>query len=278
MIPYNFEYYQPTSLGQAVDLYTELSAQNKCPVYYSGGTEIITMARLNQLKTKAVIDVKQIPECRVYAIEKNMLVVGGGVVLTQLRDFNAFPVLGEPAGFPADRSVRNKITVIGNICGNIQYKEAILGYLVTDSCVAIYGRNGKRVVPVREAFDHRIRIETGELVYQLATNMSYSTLPYYCVKKTKHGGSGYPLISMAALKKDKRIHMAFSGVCDYPFRSEQMEVDINQKDVPRELRVKRAVSHVPGLILDDILGSAEYRKFVLGNILCDILTKLEGEC
>ncbi|HWQ78417.1 MAG TPA: FAD binding domain-containing protein [Anaerovoracaceae bacterium] len=277
MIPYNFEYYQPDSLSEAVNLYDELSSMNMQPVYYAGGTEIITMARTNELKTKAVIDIKQIPECRVFAIEGNALVVGASISLTQLREFKSFPVLSETAGFPADHTSRNKITVIGNICGSIQYKEAVLGYMVTDSNATIYGKNGRRVLPINEAFDKRLRIEKGELVCQLATDMSGSKLPNFCIKKTKQGVGGYPLISMAALKKDNRIRMAFSGLCDFPFRSEEMEEDINHTGIPKELRIKLAISHVPGPILDDIQGSAEYRKFVLSNLLEEILAKLDGE-
>jgi CO/xanthine dehydrogenase FAD-binding subunit len=277
MIPYNFEYYKPDSLSEAVNIYDALSSMNKQPRYYSGGTEIITMARTNELITKAVIDIKEIPECRVFAVEGNALVVGASIALTQLREFKSFPALSETAGFPADHTARNKITVIGNICSNIPYKEAVLGYMVTDSSVIIYGKNGRRALPISIVFDKSLQIEKGELVYQLATDMSYSKLPNFCIKKTKQGRGGYPLISMAALKRDNRIRMAFSGVCDFPFRSGRMEEDINNTEIPKELRIKWAISHVPGPILDDIQGSSEYRRFVLSNLLEDILVKWDGE-
>ncbi len=60
MIAFNFEYYKPDSLDEAVKLHKGLSESGKEPLYYSGGTEIITMARRNDLVTKAVIDIKGI--------------------------------------------------------------------------------------------------------------------------------------------------------------------------------------------------------------------------
>ena len=44
MIPFDFEYYRPDSISQAVDLFMSLTRQAKKPMYYGGGTEIISMA------------------------------------------------------------------------------------------------------------------------------------------------------------------------------------------------------------------------------------------
>ena len=60
MIPYDFEYHRPTTLSEALQLYESLDKGGKQPMYYSGGTEMITLARLNLIQTKAVIDIKAI--------------------------------------------------------------------------------------------------------------------------------------------------------------------------------------------------------------------------
>jgi len=277
MIAFDFEYYKPNSLSEAVNIYKKLSLINKQPLYYSGGTEIITMARDNGIITGAVIDIKGIPECNVFELNNNKLVIGASVTLTQVSESKLFPLISETSRFPADHTARNKISVIGNICGNIIYKEAVLGYLVAESGVIIYGEKGKRVLPINQAFNKKLQLEKGEFLAQLIVDMSYSQLPYVCVKKTKQGKGGYPLISMAALKKNNYIQMAFSGVCGFPFRSKSMETDMNNKSIPREKRIQQAISHLPAPILGDIQGSAEYRKFVLSNILKDILVILDGE-
>lgn len=48
---------------EAVDIYTRLCSEGKQPLYYGGGTEIISMARTHNIYTDAVIDIKGIPEC-----------------------------------------------------------------------------------------------------------------------------------------------------------------------------------------------------------------------
>ncbi|WP_178075210.1 FAD binding domain-containing protein, partial [Pseudomonas sp. 2995-1] len=65
MIPFDFEYYRPNSIEEAGELFEMLDKEGKEPVYFSGGTEIITLGRLNILYTNAVIVLKEIPECRI---------------------------------------------------------------------------------------------------------------------------------------------------------------------------------------------------------------------
>ncbi|WP_291568346.1 MULTISPECIES: FAD binding domain-containing protein [unclassified Clostridium] len=277
MIAFNFEYYKPNSLDEAVKLYKELSDSGKEPLYYSGGTEIITMARRNDLVTKAVIDIKGIPECNVFEIKDNQLIIGAAVTLTHISENKSIPFLSKTADFPADHTSRNKITVGGNICGKIIYKEAVLGHLIGDSSVSIYGEKGKRNAPIIQAFNQRLQLEKGEFLFQLATEMSYSNLPYISVKKTKQGKMEYPLISMAAIKKNNNIQMAFSGACPFPFRSMEMEEYINNKAITKEQRIEGAINHLPAPIFGNIQGSSEYKKFVLKNLLEYTLETLDGE-
>ena len=277
MIAFDFEYYKPDSLNEAVKLYGELSRSNKQPLYYSGGTEIITMARRNDIFTKAVIDIKGIPECNVYEKRGHQLVIGAAVTLTHIAENKLIPVLSRTANFAADHTARNKITIGGIICGKIMYKEAVLGHLIANSNTIIYGEKGKRIVPINQAFNQSLQLKEGEFLFQLTTDMSYSDLPYISVKKTKQGKTGYPLISMAALKKANNIRMAFSGLCSFPFRSARMEQAINNKAIPREQRIEEAINNLPAPIFGNIQGSSEYKKFVLRNLLDDILGSLDGE-
>lgn len=277
MIDFNFEYYKPNSLDEAVKVYNKLSSMNKDPLYYSGGTELITMAKDNEIFTKAVIDLKGIPECNIYEVKDNKLITGSSITLTRSAESKLLPVLSCTSRFPADRTARNKISVVGNFCGSIIYKEAILGHLVCDSSVFIYGNKGGRNILLAEVFNKNVQLENSEFIVQISTDMSYSKAPYLCVKKVKQGKGGYPLISMAAIKKEGKIKIAFSGLCNFPFRAYGMEVIINDNSISMNQRVAMAIEKVPGPILNDIQGSSEYRKFVLSNILRDTLTIMDGE-
>ncbi|MGZ4108031.1 MAG: FAD binding domain-containing protein [Tumebacillaceae bacterium] len=102
MISFDFEYYKPDTIRQAVELHRRLEAEGKAPKYYGGGTEIITGARLDFFRTGAVIDLKGIPECNVMQFDRDTLVLGATVSLTRVSESNLFPLLSNCAGRAAD--------------------------------------------------------------------------------------------------------------------------------------------------------------------------------
>ncbi|KEK23446.1 FAD binding domain-containing protein [Bacillus gaemokensis] len=276
MIPFDFEYYRPCSIKEAIQLFHQLDEEGKSPLYYGGGTEIITMGRLQQIVTKAVIDLKDIPECNVCAWNDRKLTLGATLTLTEVQDAKVFPLLGETAERAADHTARNKITLGGNIAGKIIYREAVLPFLLADSIFVIAGREGVKHIPAQKAFIEKLQLQKGEFLIQIITDQKYVEFPYYSVKKRQLEKIDYPLVTVSALKSDDSIRIAFSGLCAFPFRSLTMEAALNDWDVPVEKRIERALLHIPALILDDIRGSRAYRIFVLKHVLYDVLIKLEG--
>lgn len=276
MISFDFEYYKPTALSEAVQLFQQLDAQGKQPLYYAGGTEIISMARLHHLYTGAVIDIKGIPETHVYQFHQDHLVIGANVTLTQLAERNLFPLLGETVRHIADFTNRNRITLGGDICGKIIYREAVLPFLLADSLVVTSGPSGNRHVPIRQIFNGELQLEKGEFLVQLLTDRRLVELPFVTLKKTKLEEIDYPLVRVAALKMGNRIRVAFSGVSAIPFRSLQVEALLNDATLPLASRIEEVIRQWPLSILDDMLGSAAYRAFVLRNTLFDVWAALEG--
>ncbi|WP_029192770.1 FAD binding domain-containing protein [Paenibacillus harenae] len=277
MIPYDFAYFKASTAEEAVELYQSLREQGKQPVYYAGGTEIITLGRMKEVYTEAVIDIKGITECQTLQLEQNQLVMGAALPLTKLQEANLFPLLSQTISEIADHTARNKITLGGNLCGNIYYREAVLPLLIADTDVVIAGKSGRRRIPLNSIFDERPCLEDGELLTQLITQSDYLGLPYYSVKKRRQWDVGYPLITVTALKKEGKIRVSFSGVCLFPFRSERIEECLNDTRLNPDDRIERAIQHLPKPISNDVEGSPEYRLFVLKNTLLDVLQALEGE-
>ncbi|WP_338472127.1 FAD binding domain-containing protein [Niallia sp. XMNu-256] len=277
MISYDFEYYLPISIKEAVQLYEDLQKKGKDPIYFSGGTEIITLGRLNAVKTGAVIDIKGIPECRTFQTHKEHLLIGAATTLTDIEERNPFPLLSKTVSEIADRTARNKITAGGNICGQIFYREAVLPFLLCDSEMVIAGLNGIKTVPINEIFNEKLLLERGELLVGIKTDISYLELPYVSIKRRRQWNTGYPLITVAALKVNGNIRIAISGLTSYPFRSKQMEEQLNNKGSSLHQRIDEAIQTLTVPPLDDSEGSFQYRLFVLKNTLHDVFRQLEGE-
>lgn len=277
MISFDFEYYKPSSIQEAVGLFWKLEDEGKQPIYYSGGTEILTLGRLNLVYTNAVIDLKGIPETMVLQSHEGYLALGASLSLTEIEEAGVFPLLSKTASEVADHTARNKITLGGNICGQIFYREAVLPFLLTDSLVMIADSEGMKLYPLTLVFNEQLQLAKGAFLVFLLTEKQYLDMPYVSVKKRQQWDTGYPLVTIAALKKENQIRVAFSGVCPFPFRSKEIEEHLNNEQVPLEERVRSAIDHIPEPILDDVEGSAAYRKFVIKNVLFDMMAELEGD-
>ncbi|HCJ58205.1 MAG TPA: xanthine dehydrogenase, partial [Clostridiaceae bacterium] len=95
MIPYNFDYYRPDTIDEAVQIFKQLDRENKNPLYYGGGSEIISMARVHNIHTRAVIDLKAIPENNVLEFQGDKLVIGSSVTLSRISESKLYPLLGK---------------------------------------------------------------------------------------------------------------------------------------------------------------------------------------
>ncbi|NHC39705.1 xanthine dehydrogenase [Bacillus sp. MM2020_1] len=275
MLPFDFDYYKPTSLKEAVDLYQYLDQHGKQPMFFSGGTELITLGRIDLAYTEAVIDIKGIPECNVMQISADHLLLGSSLTLTKIEEANLFPLLTKTASEVADHTARGKITLGGNICAQIFYREAVLPFLLADSQVLIVGPDGKKMVPIHELFLEKLQLKKGEFLIQLATETRFISAPFYSFKRRQQWDTGYPLITVAALKIGQEVRVAISGLCPFPFRSKELEASLNKRDLPVSLRIDEGLSKLPKPILDDVEGSANYRLFVLRNLLSDVFTVLD---
>lgn len=275
MIPFDFEYYRPDSIEEAVTVFGRLDNEQKQPLYLGGGSEIITLGRLNQLQTRAVIDLKQIPECKALQLEAEELVLGAGLSLTQVAEANYFPLLTESAGRVADHTSRCTITLGGNICSNLMYREAVLTFLVADSQAVIAGMQGIRRVAFSDVFNKRLHLHRGEFLVQIATHAGLLASPHRGVKKTKDSRINYPLVSCAFLKCDERLRMAVTGLCPFPFRIQEIEDCLNDKTLEPEERIVQSMRYLPAPIVADVEGSAQYRQFVYSNTLAEAIAQFE---
>ncbi|EKN70763.1 PucC [Neobacillus bataviensis LMG 21833] len=275
MLPFDFDYYRPATIQEAVELFQNLEQEGKQPFIFSGGTELITLGRIDLAYTEAVIDIKNIAECSVMQVSGDHLFLGSTLSLTKIEEANLFPLLTKTASEVADHTARVKITLGGNICARIFYRETVLPFLLADSQVLLIGPNGQKIVPINEILNGQIALEKGEFLVQIATENRFIQAPFFSVKRRQQWDTGYPLITIAALKIDQQIRVGISGLCPFPFRSREVELALNNRGQSAEMRVEGALSVLPQPILDDVEGSSEYRLFVLRNLFFDLLAALD---
>lgn len=274
MISFDFEYHKPDSLEEAIECYRKLTSENKSVMYYGGGTEIISMARAESLRFSAVIDLKGIPECNELLLSADKLIIGSAVTLTNIEETGHFPLLCQTVSRIADHTIQGKITLGGNLAGTIIYREAALPLMITNSSAEIMTSNGLKELPFYKVFNGRLLLQNGEFIIRLMIDQKDINLPYMHVKKTKMDKIDYPLITLAGIKKDGKVQAAVSGASDMPMLlSSEL---INDLSISEDERIKNVISGIDNNIKSDFLGSKDYRKFVLRNILSQMLENFHG--
>jgi aerobic carbon-monoxide dehydrogenase medium subunit len=274
VLPFDFDYYKPATLQEAIELYLSLHQQGKQPMFFLGGTELITLGRIDLLYTEAAIDLKNIPEAHVIHVTDNQLILGSALTLTKIEEANIYPLLTKTVSEVADHTARGKITLGGNICAQIFYREAVLPFLLADSQVILAGPEGVRNVPINDIFHEDLKLNPGEVLVQLVTDKRAIEAPYISIKRRQQWETGYPLITIAGLAINNRIRIAISGLCPFPFRSLEVEGLLNNRQISMEERIGKAIEILPQPILDDVEGSADYRLFVLKNLMFDVMNVL----
>ena len=202
MIALDFEYYAPNSVAEALSTYATLLQQGKSPVYYAGGAEVITLARVGRLHTWAVVDIKGIPECRLCGVTGGKLVTGAALTAAQVCEAETFPLLAAVARRIADHTCRNRITLGGGICGGLPHREMALPFLLASSMAVVAGPGGTRQQPLEQLLSGGPGLVPGELLVQIMTDESVLGLPYSAARRLRNSGdsAGYPLVSVAALR------------------------------------------------------------------------------
>ncbi len=274
MIAFDFDYYKPSSISEAVETYQQAHHSGKQTIFYAGGTEFITFARTNKKRADVVIDIKGIPECTMLETIGDELIIGAAVSLTTIVESTLFPLLGETVQRIADHTSRNKITIGGNLNSHFIYREGILPFLLVNAKGMIAGKGKEKILSLEQILNEGLAED--ELLVQIHVDQSYINLPFSTIKRTRMSKVGYPIVTVAALEKDNHIRTAFSGVCEFPFRSAEIESLLNDSTFSKEERINQVINHLPGPVVQDIHASAEYRRFVLKNVLTDTLEVMEG--
>ncbi|MFW5827927.1 MAG: FAD binding domain-containing protein [Alkalispirochaeta sp.] len=273
MIPFELVFQRAETVDEAIEAWVRATEKGETAVYYGGGTEIVTLARDNKRQADVLIDYKRIPETWGTGIDDeagDTWRVGSAVRLNTIVDTPGTGLIAHCFSGVADRTVRNSITVGGNICGMLAYREGVLPFLLLDGTVtyAYPGDSGVEIAtgPIRELFHKKLTLPKGGLALSfgldaavladlgladagaaagVAGSTSGSTYGpvtgggtgpggswYYC-RRTKEPRVDYPLVTAAMADVGGSVRVAVAGAWGYPVRADAVEDALNATGVER---------------------------------------------
>ena len=148
----SFRYARPTTVEEAIALLEEHGDQAKL---LAGGTDLVIELRNRWRQPKVVIDLKRIEELRPSIREEDgRLVITAGTVMAEIstdeRVRRHFPALVEAADTVGSIQIRNRATLVGNICNGSPAADTAPPLLVYGAVDGDRRASGRRRVPIDE--------------------------------------------------------------------------------------------------------------------------------
>ena len=158
MIPAAFEYFAPTSLGEATALLGKLGEDAKI---LSGGQSLIPMMKLRLTTPAQIVDINGIPGLSYIretggALAGGVLAIGALTRESELEESEIvrtrYPLLHDTCKVIADPLVRNLATIGGNLAHGDPANDHPATMLALGAEVVLTGAKGSRTVPVAQFF------------------------------------------------------------------------------------------------------------------------------
>lgn len=266
-----FEYFKPRTLAQAIKLKAQFGAKGR---FLAGGTDLINEIDDEVAAPEAVIDLKGIKELKELSYKQGKLRIGPLVTFTELLESRAvkqrFPLLWEAASEVASIALRNRATMVGNICSCVPCMDSAPALVVYGAAALIRGPEGERTIPIVDLFagPRKTTIGADEIITGLIVpepkknGTSYVKLKRYRGEDLSQAG-----VAVMALRRNRYL-IAYGSVGPVPIRAEKIEKLLNGKKLTPQLigRAKRMVKNEIAPITD-VRATKEYRMHMCGIML-----------
>ena len=271
-------------MREAVNLLAEHGEDAKI---FAGGTDLLVLMRDRVVRPKYLIDIKSIEELREVSQDgEKGLRIGAAVALNQLIESDVvkerFRALWDAARSVADPTLRNRATLVGNICNASPASDNAPALLVHDAEVEVASKDGERVIPIQEFFIgvKRTSLELGEFVKAVRIPNPPEGARSSYLKWGRTRGEDLVVVGVAGLVVNsgkKLVRIALSSVAPTPLLVPGVEKVFEGKG-PLEKKIDEAASVVQKKIrpITDVRCCKEYRVHIAGVLTRRILKQLLG--
>jgi CO/xanthine dehydrogenase FAD-binding subunit len=262
MAEVQFDYVKPKALNEALDIISK----SVNPFILAGGTDLIDLIKEGIVRPDMVVDMKGIEQFHQITFKHDTLFIGAGVTFSELIESKIirehFPVIAELSKTVASLGIRNRATMVGNICSAVPCMDSGPLLVAYDALIITAGPNGERKVPADNWFiaSRKTAIQKGEIV----TGISISSPGKHgsCfVKLGRYEGEDLAQVNLIIIAlKDGTFRVSFGSVAPVPVRAKKIENLINGKTITPSL-IEEACKLIEMEIkpITDIRATKEYR-------------------
>jgi carbon-monoxide dehydrogenase medium subunit len=264
-----FIYLRPTTLDRAI---AAMADPAETPYLLAGGTDLIVRLRRGQVRPNVVIDTKHVRDlhAEIMPIDSGLR-VGARVTMTALiRDSRVrqhFPALVEAASVVGSVQIRNRATLVGNICNASPAADTVPALLVFGAIANVVGPAGRRTVLLPGFFTApgRTVLAKGEIVESV--DLPYPERPVGAAfgRITRRRGVDLATVNLCGLvASDGSARFAYGAVAPTAFVSTDLTGALEPGATDADAR-RTALRKLfaPARPISDVRGSRDYRTAML---------------
>ncbi len=284
---HEFEYYRPNNLAEALELLNKFGDKAKL---LAGGTDIVVHIKDGLAHPEVVIDIKNVKELERIIITDNSIFIGALATFSDIVESNSikqdYLLLWECSHSVASVGIRNRATLVGNICSAIPSLDSAPALLCYEAEVHLLSKDGERKVSISDWFVslRKVNKKDKEIVTGISINKPAGKNSGIYIKLGRYGGEDLAQAGLGILADDNKLYkLAYCAVAPTPQRAKTIEQFLNGKELSPELIesakaiVEREVSPIT-----DIRASKDYRlhicKVMLERGLFAVKDRLDGKC
>jgi CO/xanthine dehydrogenase FAD-binding subunit len=262
-IIHKFDYLKPKSLSEALTIL----AQSKNAAILAGGTDLVDMIKENVAQPDVVVDIKGLDALNQIKFENDTLFIGACVTFSDLIESKIikekYPVIFEIAKTVASVGIRNRATVVGNICSAVPCMDSGPLLSAYDTSVTIAGPKCTRNISATEWFiaPRKTALQKGELV--TGVSLPHPKVKYAgCwVKLGRYTGEDLAQVNLLILAMaDSTFRISFGAVAPVPVRAKQVEKLLNGQIITSSLSEKaKQLIEEEIKPITDVRATKEYR-------------------
>ena len=250
-----FTYLKPGSIDEVGAL---LKEHGESARILAGGTDLFVGMRTGEFDPQVLIDIKGIPELHTLDVSNTNLSIGAAVRVNDLLESAEiaalFPILVQAALRMASHQIRNRATVVGNLCNASPAADMGAALLALDAQVRVSGPQGERELPLDEFFTgcKTCALGLGEWVTAVEAPRPPDGSRMGFLKHARVRGPDLSTVNCAGLATpDGKVTMVLGAVAETPVKITGL--NLTEGDGFSDT-ICQAISPI-----DDVRGSAEYR-------------------
>lgn len=212
-----FSYERPESLDEALQV---LAASGSEVEILAGGTDLVIAMRDRWRQPDVVVDLKRIAELYpTLRWDGDTLTVSATATMTEVVNDPGinkhFPALVEGAVVVGSVQIRNRATLLGNICNGSPAADTAPPLLAYEAVIVVAGPGGQRRVPINDFIvgPGKVDLQEGELAIALEITAPTRMLGGAYERMTRRKGTDLASVTLCATVDDAGVtQVAFGSV------------------------------------------------------------------